>query len=85
MPAILIPYPSAAHDHQRINAEYLESLGTAEVISEQDLSGKKIAEKIKYFLYNIERLKEMSEKSAGLYKKTAAEDILKLCRGLTAC
>ena len=85
MPAILIPYPSAAHDHQRINAEYLESMGTAEEISEQHLSGKKIAEKIKYFLCNIEKLKEMSEKSAGLYKKTAAEDIVKLCRGLTAC
>ncbi len=85
MPAILIPYPSATHDHQRINAEYLEAMGTAEVISEQHLSGKKIAEKIKYFLYNIERLKEMSEKSAGLYKKTAAQDIVKLCRGLTAC
>lgn len=84
MPAILIPYPAATHDHQRINAEYMESLGTAEVILEQHLSGKKIAEKIKYFLYNIERLKEMSEKSAGLYKKTAAEDIVRVCRGLIA-
>ncbi len=81
-PALLIPYPRATHDHQRINAEYLESMGTAEVISERELSGEKIAEKIKYFLYNIERLKEMSVKSAGLYKKTAAEDIVSLCREL---
>ncbi len=81
-PALLIPYPLATHDHQRINAEYLESMGTAEVISECDLSGKKIAEKIKYFLYNIGRLKEMSEKSAGLYRKTAASDIVNLCREL---
>ena len=78
-PAILIPYPLATHDHQRINAEYLESMGSAEVILEHDLSGGGIAEKIIFFLHNRERLKEMAEKSAGLYRKTAAEDIVNLC------
>jgi UDP-N-acetylglucosamine:LPS N-acetylglucosamine transferase len=51
-------------------------------MSEHDLSGEKIAEKIIFFLYNRERLKEMSEKSAALYRKTAAEDIINLCREL---
>lgn len=83
-PAILIPYPFAAHDHQRHNAEYLKSIGSAEVISESDLTGKKVAEKIIYFLYNRDRLKEMSEKSAGIYRKTAASDIVRLCKELTA-
>lgn len=81
-PAILIPYPFATHDHQRTNAEYFKSVGAAEVILEQDLTGKKMAEKINYFLYNREKLKEMSEKSAGLYRRTAASDIVNLCRGL---
>jgi len=80
--ALLIPYPFATHDHQRINAEYLKSMGAAEVILEQDLTGKKLAEKIIYFLYNRERLKEMSEKSAGLYRKSAAGDIVNLCKDL---
>ncbi|MDD5434194.1 MAG: undecaprenyldiphospho-muramoylpentapeptide beta-N-acetylglucosaminyltransferase [Nitrospira sp.] len=83
-PAILIPYPFAAHDHQKLNAEYLKSMGTAEVISESDITGKIIAEKITYFLYNRDRLKEMSEKSAGIYRKTAASDIVKLCLELAA-
>lgn len=83
-PAILIPYPFAAHDHQRLNAEYLKSMGSAEVISESELTGKIIAEKITYFLYNRDKLKDMSEKSAGIYRKTAAGDIVRLCMKLSA-
>ncbi|MCC6543374.1 MAG: undecaprenyldiphospho-muramoylpentapeptide beta-N-acetylglucosaminyltransferase, partial [Nitrospirae bacterium] len=51
-PSILIPYPHAAHDHQRSNAEYMQTMGSAEVILEKDLSGKILADKIKYFMYN---------------------------------
>ena len=81
-PAILIPYPHAAHDHQRINAEYLKSIGSAEVISEDDINGKILADWIKYFLYNRDMLKEMAMKSAGLYRKNPAYDIVELCREL---
>lgn len=81
-PAILIPYPHAAHDHQRTNAEYVQSAGGAEVIHEKDLSGKILADKIKYFMYNRDRLREMAEKSSGLYRQNSAHDIVKLCRFL---
>ena len=81
-PAILIPYPHAAHDHQRTNAEYMQSKGGAEVIPEKDLSGKILADKIKYFMYNRDRLKEMAEKSSGLYRQNSAHDIVKLCKFL---
>ncbi len=81
-PAILIPYPHAAHDHQRTNAEYLKSMGSAEVILEKDLNGKILADKMKYFMYNRERLKEMAEKSSGLYRQNSAHDIVKLCKFL---
>jgi len=81
-PAILIPYPHAAHDHQRTNAEYMQSRGSAEVILEKDLSGKILADKIKYFMYNRDRLKEMAEKSSGLYRQNSAHDIVKLCKFL---
>lgn len=81
-PAILIPYPHAAHDHQRTNAEYMQSRGSAEVIPEKDLSGKILADKIKYFMYNRDRLKEMAEKCSGLYRQNSAHDIVKLCKFL---
>lgn len=81
-PAILIPYPHAAHDHQRTNAEYMQTMGSAEVILEKDLSGKILADKIKYFMYNRDRLMEMAEKSSALYRKNSAHDIFKLCKFL---
>lgn len=81
-PAILIPYPHAAHDHQRTNAEYMQTMGSAEVILEKDLSGKILADKIKYFMYNRDRIKEMAEKSSGLYRQNSAHDIFKLCKFL---
>ncbi len=82
-PAILIPYPHATHNHQRINAEYLESMGTAEVILEDGLTGDILASKIKSFLYNRERLNEMAKKSAGIYRKDAAIRVVNMCKELT--
>lgn len=81
-PAILIPYPFATHDHQRINAEYLASLGIVEVILEGDLTGEKLADKLKYFLKNRDILKKMSRKSLNVYNRNAAHDIVNMCRAL---
>ena len=81
-PAILIPFPFAAHDHQRSNAEYLASLGIVEVILEGDLNGEKLAGKLKYFFKNRDILKKMSGKSANIYNRNAAHDIVNMCRAL---
>ena len=45
-PAVLIPLPTAADDHQRKNAEVLARAGAAEMIEQKDLSGDVIAERI---------------------------------------
>ncbi len=42
VPAILIPYPHAAGDHQRKNAESYSALGFAEVVEEHNLAGSSI-------------------------------------------
>lgn len=42
VPAILIPYPHAAGDHQRKNAESYTALGFAEVVEENNLAGSSI-------------------------------------------
>lgn len=45
-PAILIPYPFAAANHQEKNARVLERAGSAEVIVEKDLSAERLEGRI---------------------------------------
>ncbi len=42
-PAILVPYPFAADDHQRLNAVVLQSIGAAEIVSDDELDGDRLA------------------------------------------
>ncbi|MCX8069837.1 MAG: undecaprenyldiphospho-muramoylpentapeptide beta-N-acetylglucosaminyltransferase, partial [Thermodesulfovibrionales bacterium] len=46
-PAILIPYPYAASNHQEKNALRLEALGAAKVIKEKNLSGEVLSNEIR--------------------------------------
>ena len=45
-PAVLVPLPTAADDHQRKNAEVLAAAGAAEIIEQKDLTGERLAERI---------------------------------------
>jgi UDP-N-acetylglucosamine--N-acetylmuramyl-(pentapeptide) pyrophosphoryl-undecaprenol N-acetylglucosamine transferase len=45
-PAVLIPLPTAADDHQRKNAEVLAAAGAAELIEQKDLTGVLLADRI---------------------------------------
>ena len=45
-PAILIPYPFAADDHQRTNAEVVVRQGAAELILNAELSGERLASSV---------------------------------------
>ena len=45
-PAILVPLPTAADDHQRKNAEVLAAAGAAELLEQQELTGDALAERI---------------------------------------
>jgi UDP-N-acetylglucosamine--N-acetylmuramyl-(pentapeptide) pyrophosphoryl-undecaprenol N-acetylglucosamine transferase len=40
VPAILIPYPHAANDHQRLNAKVFTVAGAAQMIDEREISGE---------------------------------------------
>ncbi len=78
-PAILIPFPFAAHHHQEKNARFLKEMGAAEVLEPPDLNGKALANMIVQILFPGEKLAQMSEKMRGLGKKDAAENIIERC------
>jgi UDP-N-acetylglucosamine--N-acetylmuramyl-(pentapeptide) pyrophosphoryl-undecaprenol N-acetylglucosamine transferase len=81
-PAILIPFPFAAHHHQEKNALYLKKKGAAEVIEAKSLSGRILAGRIKEILFSTPKMKEMSEAMFSLGKKDASEAIIERCLSL---
>jgi UDP-N-acetylglucosamine--N-acetylmuramyl-(pentapeptide) pyrophosphoryl-undecaprenol N-acetylglucosamine transferase len=74
-PAVFVPFPHAADDHQRINAEALAREGAAVVVEESKLEGVWLAETIAALLQDPQRLRRMSEAARSLAHPNAARDI----------
>lgn len=71
--ALMIPLPTAADDHQRVNAETLQTAGAARMILQKDLTGKSLAEEIIELIEKPEQISEMEKAAKGLAKADAAE------------
>ena len=74
-PAIFVPFPRAADDHQRVNAEALARVGAAVVVEESKLEGVWLAETIAALLGDPRRLEAMGEAARELAHPNAARDI----------
>lgn len=70
--AIMIPLPTAADDHQRKNAEALQSAGAARMILQKDLNGEVLAREIAALLKEPERVTHMEAASRKLARGDAA-------------
>jgi UDP-N-acetylglucosamine--N-acetylmuramyl-(pentapeptide) pyrophosphoryl-undecaprenol N-acetylglucosamine transferase len=81
-PAIFVPFPQAADDHQRVNAEALARVGAAVVVEESKLEGVWLAETIAALLGDARRLALMSEAARGMAHPNAARDIAALAARL---
>jgi len=77
LPAILVPYPHAAEDHQTANGRIFERGGAAVLIPEREMTGNALAEKLAW-LDDPARLAEMSGRAAALASRDAAERIADL-------
>ena len=82
--AIMIPFPLAADDHQRKNAEALQAAGAARMILQKDLSGESLAAEIRSLLATPERLNEMENAARNLARRDAAEKTVSLMEELIA-
>jgi UDP-N-acetylglucosamine--N-acetylmuramyl-(pentapeptide) pyrophosphoryl-undecaprenol N-acetylglucosamine transferase len=74
-PAVFVPFPRAADDHQRVNAEVLAQHGAAVVVEESKLEGVWLAETIAALLQDAPRLRQMSQAARELAHPNAARDI----------
>jgi UDP-N-acetylglucosamine--N-acetylmuramyl-(pentapeptide) pyrophosphoryl-undecaprenol N-acetylglucosamine transferase len=77
-PAIFVPFPRAADDHQRVNAEALARHGAAVVVEESKLEGVWLAETIAALLQDSSRLETMSRATKELAHPNAARDIAEM-------
>ncbi|MGZ5435386.1 MAG: undecaprenyldiphospho-muramoylpentapeptide beta-N-acetylglucosaminyltransferase [Pyrinomonadaceae bacterium] len=82
--AIMIPFPLAADDHQRKNAEALQTAGAARMILQKDLSGETLATEIRSLLSTPEKLNEMENAARKLARRDAAEKTVDLMEQLIA-
>jgi UDP-N-acetylglucosamine--N-acetylmuramyl-(pentapeptide) pyrophosphoryl-undecaprenol N-acetylglucosamine transferase len=72
LPAILIPYPFAADNHQTRNAEIFVRANAAVMLREADLVEDVLPKKIRDLLGEPEALRNMSAAAAALAPKNAA-------------
>ena len=75
-PAIFIPLPTAADDHQRKNAEILAAAGAADTIDQQTLTGEGLAERIAALLGDPARREAMAAAARALARPDAAKVIV---------
>jgi len=78
-PAILVPYPYAADNHQTKNGEYYEQGGGVLLYQEKDLSGVTLARCIDDLTCDHERLETMGAAMMKLSFPDAAERIVACC------
>ncbi len=74
-PAILIPYPHAAADHQAANAHWMERGGAAVVIPDGELSPARLARETAALLADPQRMRAMSAAARRLARPDAAEAV----------
>ncbi|NLO35735.1 MAG: undecaprenyldiphospho-muramoylpentapeptide beta-N-acetylglucosaminyltransferase [Clostridiaceae bacterium] len=71
-PAILVPYPYAAGDHQTFNARVLADAGAALLCPDAQLTGTWLAAQLEQLLGRSEQLASMGRQAASLARPDAA-------------
>jgi UDP-N-acetylglucosamine--N-acetylmuramyl-(pentapeptide) pyrophosphoryl-undecaprenol N-acetylglucosamine transferase len=73
--AVLIPFPQAADDHQRKNAEAFVAAGAAELIIEAELTEARLLEVLSGLLTDADRRVAMGERARSLAHPHAVKQI----------
>lgn len=81
-PAIFIPFPRAADDHQNVNARALERAGAAVVVEESNLGAAYLVDTIAALLADPNHLQSMSAAAKSLAHPTALEEIAAMVKQL---
>ena len=75
LPAVLIPYPHAAEDHQTLNARIFERAGAARILPEHEATGASLAAMLKSLLASGASLESMAAAAQSLAPRDAAKRV----------
>jgi UDP-N-acetylglucosamine--N-acetylmuramyl-(pentapeptide) pyrophosphoryl-undecaprenol N-acetylglucosamine transferase len=81
-PAIFIPFPRAADDHQTRNAQALEKAGAAILIPQSQLTPQSLAQRILGLLRERSRLAAMASASRRLAHPDAGHEIAEMAAAI---
>lgn len=81
-PAVLVPFPQAADDHQRRNAEVMVQAGAARLLLEPDLTPEQLQGTLLDLLGDPEGLRTMAENARTLAHHDAAQRIASMTMAL---
>ena len=79
VPAIFVPFPTAADDHQTKNAAALVERGAARLIPQRELTPKRLATELEVLCRDRRRLFEMAQRAHGLAVPDATERVVQNC------
>jgi UDP-N-acetylglucosamine--N-acetylmuramyl-(pentapeptide) pyrophosphoryl-undecaprenol N-acetylglucosamine transferase len=77
IPAILVPLPTAAADHQTANAKALEAAGVALRVDQRKTTGPQLGEAVEALARDATRLDHMSRRALERARPEAADTIAK--------
>ena len=81
-PAIFIPFPFAANNHQELNARHVANAGGGEVILEKDVNGRLLADRLDHYVSERKALRNMAKRTLALAQPNAADAIVDECEKL---
>lgn len=81
-PAILIPYPFAAGDHQELNARKLQEIGAARMILDHELKGKDLAESLREMYMNRSMRMDMQRNSRSVGRPESCAKVVDIAMSL---
>jgi len=81
-PAILVPYPYAADDHQRANAESLVAAGAARLVLDAEATGERLAKEVRALRAESGALAAMGERIRRFGRPDAADRVLEATAAL---
>ncbi|MDE0253194.1 MAG: undecaprenyldiphospho-muramoylpentapeptide beta-N-acetylglucosaminyltransferase [Rhodospirillaceae bacterium] len=82
VPAIYVPYPAAADDHQTCNARHIDRAGAGWLMPQQGFTPAAIAERVSRLLKDPEPLAAAARAAAALGRPDAAERLADLVAGV---